>query len=289
MSDLSKNFLAEQKNPSENEPIPEHEEVEEISEFEPKIQNPKKKKIIIWAIILAIILTLALGLGLGLGLNRDSGSSGRPDLIAIRGFESYDRFEYTKTTQSCVDALDFVYKSTKYCENSTATVSFQVINVTSSKSLFPSESNEFTIYGLYVHLKNLTVTNSTNSLTIGGADFPSDQNSSKSDGKRILFLKDRRMFLASNDIKYNSSSTNNSSLDDFPLVKVDLFDNGTIWKIFKPTNISEKEKVVLVECIKEFSPQLAKKLYDPSRKTDSQLVSLEPNLSKRLSKLILHK
>lgn len=279
MSELDKNFLAEQENPSENGPITEHEEVEEISESEPKSQNQKKKKIIIWAIVIAIICTLALGLGLGFGLNSDSGNSGRSDLIAIRGFESYDRFEYTKTTQSCVDALDFVYKSTKYCENSTATVSFQVINVTSSKSLFPSESNEFTIYGLYVHLKNLTVANSTNSLTIGGADFPTDQNSSKNDGKQILFLKDNRMFLANNDLKYNSSSTNNSSLDDFPLVKVDLFDNGTIWKIFKPTNISEKEKVVLVECIKEFSPQLAKKLYDPSRKTDSQMVSLEPNLS----------
>lgn len=278
MSELDKNFLAEQENPSENDPIPEHEEVEEISETDPNHQNQKKKKIIIWAIIIGIIIALVLGLGLGLGLKSDSGNSGRPDLIVMRGFESYDRFEYTKTTQSCVDALDFVYKSTKYCENSTATVSFQVINVTSSKSLFPSDSNEFIIYGLYVHLKNLTVTNATNSLTIGGADFPSDRNSSKSNGKQILFLKDRRMFLANNDFKYNSSSTNYSSLDDFPLVKVDLFDNGTIWKIFKPTNISEKEKLVLVESIKEFSPQLAKKLYDPSRKADT-LVSLESNYS----------
>ena len=287
--DLNKNFLSEQENPPENGHDPEQEEIEEASESEPTDENQnKKKKLIFWGVIFTIILILALGLGLGLGLKNASGSSGSSaDLIAQRGFESYDRFDYTKTTQSCVDALDFVYKSTKYCENSTATVSFHVINVTSSKNLFPSESAEFKIYGVYAHLKNLTVTNATNTLTIGGADFPLDRNSSKKDGRRILFLRDRRMVLASNDSNTTNSSIgnlSNVSVNDFPLVRVELFDNGTIWKIFKPTNITDKEQTVLVECVKEFSPQLAKKLYDPSRKTGSQIVSVDGNYSSNQSK-----
>ena len=253
--DLTQNFIIKKA----DVPSAQNQEPEEFPVLQDKGQTSKKKKIIIFSVIFSIILILALGLGLGLGLrSSDSGGSNRPDLITTRGFQAYDTFEYTKLTQSCVDSLDFVYKNTKYCENSTAVVAFHVVNVTSSKDLFPSESNEFTVYGVYAHLKNLTVSNASNSISIGGADFTNDTNTTQKE-KRILFLRNKRLLQTSDETDNNTTA----NYDEFPVFKVDLFDNGTIWRIFKPLNITEKEKSSLIEVIKEFSPQLAKKLYNP--------------------------
>lgn len=255
--DLSKNFLADD----------DHQNSTAMTYHTTKTSSGKTKKIVIIAVIIAVVLALALGLGLGLGLK--SNSSGGADLIFSRPMNAYDTYEYNKNTLSCVDALDFVTRNTTYCENSSALVSFHVVGISSSKDLFPNDPNPFEVYSLYVHLKNLTVSNSSDSVILGGADIQANPQSPSQ--KRILFLRDRK--LAANA----SNSTSNGSqplpppqvYDDFPMIKAQIFENGTIYQVFKPKNITEKEKSLLVEALKEFSPQLAKKLYHPSRKDNS--------------------
>lgn len=252
-----------------------------ISESHPFLR--KHKKIFLVSFFFFVLLSLGLGLGLGLGLKDDNNEENNPDLIFSRNFQLFESFSYVRKSFSCLERYDPFNLNTTSCQNTHSNSSFHVVNIQNfqeDKNLmmfYQGEKKKKTkIYEVIIHLHNLTFSNETNSFLVGGGNF-SLGNSSNVNlfGKDINFSQFSNDFTASNTNSQRrflqnhpdfSSFSNTSSnwTESFPMLRMKIFENGSIYKMEVPPKLKEHEMLHLMQLAKEFSPTISTRAYSNS-------------------------
>jgi len=219
-------------------------------------QNKAKiKKISIISIII-IIVTLIIVLPIVLTLkNDDNPPNSNPSLLFERSFKIGDTFHYFKTGAVCATPSTTVDDPVPFCQGIKSNFSFHVTNVQNSKAVIPQETMNYKIVSVILHLKELVYENGTDSIPVGGATFTIVNTTNVT--RRFLSDRDNSTSNVTNNATINNSNLSNT----LPIIKAELFDNGTIYRVFKPKNISDQEWSHMKDLLSEFSPVLAKRVY----------------------------
>ncbi len=212
-----------------------------------KMKNNKKAILISFGVI-AALSAVALILIFFVFSHGSSASNLQPQVF-YRSFKENQKHNYIKKLTSC-SLTKNTNKDQEECNFIEANMAFYISNVTDSKDFFkdteqidnfkePEQKSkfDFKMITTLLYFSNLTFANSTDSFTFYGPNFDE--------------IVQKGQIINSTDYEHNG-----------PVFKAVLFDNGTIYQIYKPKLIKNISWEYIVESIKEFSPDLETFLYD---------------------------
>ena len=106
------------------------------------------------------------------------------------------------------------------------------------------------LYESYILILNITYSNETDSLYLGGLNIYDEVNS----------LED--LFEINNEFLKKYLWESNNAQNNIPFAKFYFYENGTLDKIYFPEGINDYYKTLVVDLIEKITPKLSKSLYE---------------------------
>lgn len=260
-----------------------------------------KNKRIFVAIIVFILCLIAVLLGIIIPFSLKTNSH----LVYERNFGFYDSYTYTKKGSLCVKIKTSRSSDSINCRESNSIHSFNVMNISDYLTKSPFDLIEdfdkndekrnlkykeddyspvelkVKLITFMLHLRKMTINNGTDIITLVDNTIE-ELKETKDYNQNFEFNNKNDNYNLDNSYLEDDSKTEllndkySTSINQVTVIVFSMFQNGTIYNIFKPDDMDDQIFYHMLELIEDYSPNLAKDTYK-SQNQNNKKVSSTPD------------